>query len=74
MAKTFHRKAAKDYPNEGISKGDMYWYAKIKTGQRSSRVIRSLTPIPMSKRGWMCRRSRRRDHDVTGQPVTGRYS
>ena len=59
MAKINHRKARKDYPDQGIKKGDMYYYTKIKTGPRSSRVIRSLTPIRQSqmttsafKSGW----------------------
>lgn len=45
MARVHFRKAAKDYPRNGIKKGDSYYYAKIKTGPRSSRVIRSITPI-----------------------------
>ena len=49
MPKVHHRKARKDYPNDGIRKGDMYYIARIKTGPRSSRTIRSLTPIPQSK-------------------------
>ena len=47
MAKIHHRKAQKNYPDNGISKGDMYYYVNIKTGPRSSRIIRSLTkPLP----------------------------
>lgn len=34
MARVHHRKAAKDYPQQGIAKGDMYYYVKIKTGPR----------------------------------------
>lgn len=49
MAKVEHRKAAKDYPDLGIKKGDMYYFAQIKTGPRSSRTIRSLKPIPRSQ-------------------------
>lgn len=45
MAKIFHRKARKDYPEHGIKKGDMYYTAQIKTGPRSSRVLRSLKPL-----------------------------
>lgn len=59
MARIHHRKARKDYPESGISKGDMYYYTKIKTGPRSSRVMRSLTPFRQSqmttspfKSGW----------------------
>lgn len=49
MARVKHQKAAKDYPGAGIKKGDMYYYAKIKTGPRSSRQIRQLTPIRPSQ-------------------------
>lgn len=45
MARASHKKAAKDYPEHGIKKGDMYWFAKIKTGPRSSRTIRQIDPI-----------------------------
>jgi hypothetical protein len=43
MARLHYRRARKDYPNVGIKKGDMYYFAQIKTGPRSSRTIRSLT-------------------------------
>lgn len=43
MAKVFRRKANKDYPQNGIKKGDIYYFAQIKTGPRSSHTIRSLT-------------------------------
>lgn len=43
MARIHHRKARKDYPNNGVKKGDMYYFVQIKTGPRSSRIIRSLT-------------------------------
>lgn len=47
MARLHYRKARKDYPAYGIKRGDMYYFAQIKTGPRSSRTIRSLTkPIP----------------------------
>ncbi len=42
MAKIQERKAAKDYPANGIKKGDTYFFVAIKTGPRSSRTIRSL--------------------------------
>jgi flagellar biosynthesis chaperone FliJ len=42
MARVQERKAAKDYPQNGIKKGDTYFYVKIKTGPYSSRTIRSL--------------------------------
>lgn len=45
MARAKQRKAAKDYPQHGIKKGDTYWFAQIKTGPRSSRTIRQLAPI-----------------------------
>jgi hypothetical protein len=43
MARLHYRKARKDYPANGIKRGDMYYFAQIKTGPRSSRTIRSLT-------------------------------
>lgn len=49
MARVHHRKAAKDYPEHGIAKGEMYYYAKIKTGQRSSRELRSKTRFKRSQ-------------------------
>jgi uncharacterized protein YukE len=42
VARIQERKAAKDYPANGIKKGDKYFYVKIKTGPYSSRTIRSL--------------------------------
>lgn len=45
MARIHHRKARKDYPCDGIAKGDMYYYCQFKTGPRSSRVIRQKEPI-----------------------------
>ena len=59
MPRVHYRKARKDYPNQGIEKGDMYYYTKMKTGPRSSRVLRSKTPFKQSqltnspfKSGW----------------------
>jgi uncharacterized phage infection (PIP) family protein YhgE len=49
MARAQHKRAAKDYPQHGIAKGDMYWFAEVKTGPRSSITIRSKTPIPRSR-------------------------
>lgn len=49
MAKQVQRKARKDYPDAGIKKGDTYFFAQIKTGPRSSRIIRSKERIPQSK-------------------------
>lgn len=49
MARIKHVKAAKDYPAQGIAKGEMYYYTKIKTGPRSSRVMRSKTPFKRSQ-------------------------
>lgn len=49
MARPDHRKARKDYPEAGIVKGDMYWYVQIKTGPRSSRVMRQKTPFKRSQ-------------------------
>lgn len=49
MARPQQRTAAKDYPNSGIVKGDTYWYVKIKTGPRSSRVLRQKNPFRRSQ-------------------------
>lgn len=49
MARVHHRRANKDYPNAGIKKGEMYYYAKIKTGPYSSHTIRQKEPIRASQ-------------------------
>lgn len=49
MARVKYQKAAKDYPEVGIKKGDKYYYTRIKTGPYSSRQIRQLTPIRRSQ-------------------------
>lgn len=49
MARPEHRKAAKDYPEHGIAKGDQYWFVQIKTGPRSSRTLRQKTPFRRSQ-------------------------
>lgn len=49
MARVHHRKARKDYPEAGIVRGDMYYTARIKTGPRSSRVIRQKEQIRPSQ-------------------------
>ena len=49
MARIYHRKARKDYPDQKIKKGDMYYYTSIKTGPRSSRVIRQIDRIRPSQ-------------------------
>ena len=49
MARQVQKKAGKDYPQQGILKGDQYWYADVKTGPRSKIIIRSKTPIPRSR-------------------------
>lgn len=49
MSKVYHRKARKDYPDQGITKGDLYYFCQIKTGPRSSEIIRQLTPISRSQ-------------------------
>ena len=49
MAKIVSRKARKDYPAHGITKGDQYFFCQIKTGPRSSRILRSLTPFKPSQ-------------------------
>lgn len=40
--------ARKDYPKEGIKKGDEYYFTSIRTG-RGGRVLRSLTPFKQSQ-------------------------
>lgn len=49
MPRVHKRKAAKDYPDNGIAKGDTYYYTKMKAGPRSSRVLRSKTPFRRSQ-------------------------
>lgn len=49
MPRVHHRRARKDYPDQGIQKGDLYYYTKMKTGPRSSRVLRSKTPFKRSQ-------------------------
>jgi chromosome segregation ATPase len=47
MPRVTKRKAAKDYPNAGIKKGDEYYHWKRKTGPASGVTCRSLTkPTP----------------------------
>lgn len=48
MARAVQKKAAKDYPDSGIKKGDLYWYVKIKL-QRGGIVKRSLKPFRRSQ-------------------------
>ena len=45
MARVLTRVARKDYPGDGIKKGDTYYKVSIKTGPRSSRTMRSKTPF-----------------------------
>lgn len=59
MARVHHRKARKDYPKDGIKKGDLYYYCNFKTGPYTSRIIRQKEPIKASQttgsdylRGW----------------------
>lgn len=59
MPRVQKRKARKDYPDDGISKGDTYYHTQIKTSHRSSKVLRSLRPFKNSqlttssfKSGW----------------------
>lgn len=49
MPRVKYQKARKDYPDQGIKKGDMYYYTKRKTGPRSSLVMRSLKPFKASQ-------------------------
>jgi len=49
MARVKFQKARKDYPAAGIVKGDMYYYARVMTGPRSSKEIRQKNPIRPSQ-------------------------
>lgn len=49
MARPQQRTARKDYPQQGIAKGDTYWFCQIKTGPRSSRTLRQKTPFKRSQ-------------------------
>lgn len=49
MARQVKRKARKDYPENGIKRGDDYYFCAMKTGPRSSRIMRSLTPFKRSQ-------------------------
>lgn len=49
MARPVQRTARKDYPANGIVKGDKYWFCAIKTGPRSSRTLRQLQPFRRSQ-------------------------
>jgi len=49
MPRVHHRKARKDYPDNGIVKGDMYYTCRRKTGPWSSVTLRSLTPFKASQ-------------------------
>jgi len=60
MPRVQYRKARKDYPDNGIKKGDMYYYTSLKL-QRGGIVKRSLKPFKQSelttsafKGGWFC--------------------
>ncbi len=44
MPRVYTQKARKDYPNEGIKKGDIYYKWSIKTGPASGIDYRSKTP------------------------------
>lgn len=48
MPRVHRRKARKDYPAQGIKKGDMYYYTKLKL-QRGGIVKRSLVPFQPSQ-------------------------
>jgi len=45
VARVLTRVARKDYPEAGIKKGDTYFKVSLKTGPRSSRTLKSLTPF-----------------------------
>lgn len=44
MPKVHHVKAAKDYPDHGIKKGDMHYTWSMLLGPRSSRTYRQIAP------------------------------
>ena len=48
MPRVYYRKARKDYPNQGIEKGDMYYFTQLKL-PRDGVVKRSLTPFKRSQ-------------------------
>ena len=48
MAKPEQRKARKDYPQNGIKVGDLYWFVKLKL-QRGGLTLRSLKPFKPSQ-------------------------
>jgi hypothetical protein len=48
MPRVHYRKARKDYPAQGIAKGEMYYTAKIKQ-QRGGITLRSKTPLKPSQ-------------------------
>ena len=41
--------ARKDYPQFGIKKGDVHYFTQMKTGPRSSKVMRQKTPFKRSQ-------------------------
>lgn len=45
MARPQKKVARKDYPANGIKKGDTYWKVSLKTGPRSSTILRQLQPF-----------------------------
>lgn len=49
MARPALRTARKDYPQNGISKGEQYWFCQIKTGPRTSRTLRQKAPFKRSQ-------------------------
>ena len=49
MARPEQRTAAKDYPHHGITKGEKYWFVRMKTGPRSSLELRQKTPFKRSQ-------------------------
>lgn len=49
MARVIQRTARKDYPQNNILKGEKYYFCQIKTGARSSRILRQKTPFRRSQ-------------------------
>lgn len=75
MPKVEKRTARKDYPKDGIAKGDTYYYTKLKT-QRGGIVKRSKTPFKPSQltqspfiSGWLAMQEEWEASDKTAEPM-----
>lgn len=75
MAKPEQRKARKDYPQNGIKAGDLYWYVKLKL-QRGGMVKRQIAPFKPSqltnspfKSGWLAMQEEWDASDKGGEAI-----